>query len=176
MAFREAQKWIVGHIRALEERMGNVERWPAKKVNEKGGDGRLTCHPPWRKLNEMRDKLVEMQGRISEPGREMAKFTTSSGMLSTMLLRAQTNSSFAIHADELLNNRPLPFSPTKYTRGLSSGDLRRCKSVSPPLIPLRSAPNNHNHAAILNWRWTQHRALHFRHAPVYTQERLAVSQ
>jgi hypothetical protein len=115
--------------------MGNVERWPAKKVNEKGGDGRLTCHPPWRKLNEMRDKLVEMQGRISEPGREMAKFTTSSGMLSTMLLRAQTNSSFAIHADELLNNRPLPFSPTKYTRGLSSGDLRRCKSVSPPLIP-----------------------------------------
>ena len=129
--FKKLKKWIIGHIRALED----VKRWPAKKENEKGGDRGLTSHPPWRELNEMRVKLVEMQSRISESGREMTKFTTSSGMLSTMPLRVQTNSSFAIHADELLNNRRLPFSPTKSTIGLSYyGDRHRRESVSPPSI------------------------------------------
>jgi hypothetical protein len=53
---------------------------------------RLSNHPPWRQWrgrNEMRDELVEMQGRIGELGREMARFATSPGMLSTMSSRLQ---------------------------------------------------------------------------------------
>src|ERR1700679_4272788 len=32
-------KWVVGHVRTLEKRMSDVERWLVEKKNEKGGDG-----------------------------------------------------------------------------------------------------------------------------------------
>ena len=88
---------------------------------------RLTSHLAGT-VNKMRDELVETQGRIDELGCKMAKFVTSPGMLSTMSPRVsaqavftgpQTNSSFAIHADEPLNNRPtsiLPHLPHLFLR------------------------------------------------------------
>jgi hypothetical protein len=45
---------------------------------------RLTSRPPWRGLSTKCEINSEMQGRIGELGREMAKFATSPGMLSTM--------------------------------------------------------------------------------------------
>ncbi|KAF8495475.1 hypothetical protein F5888DRAFT_1890539 [Russula emetica] len=87
--FEKLEKWTVGHVRTLGERTSDVERWLVEKENEKGDDGG-------------EDELVEMQGRIGELGREMAKFATSPGMLSTMpqtvSTAPQNKSSFAIHA------------------------------------------------------------------------------
>jgi hypothetical protein len=154
--FEKLEKWTVGHVRALEERMSDVERWLVDKENEKGGDGgegtsKVNESPALEgTVNEMRDELMEMQGRIGELGREMAKFATSPGMLSTMPTRVsaqavstapQTNSSFAIHAQtsssitvhshSLPPNTPQP----SVSRISSYGDLRRRDSVSPPFIP-----------------------------------------
>ncbi|KAH9997035.1 hypothetical protein BJV77DRAFT_985212, partial [Russula vinacea] len=95
------------------EKWTDVERWLVEKEGEKGADGGEgtskvdESSPLEENVNQMRDELMEMQGRIGELGREMAKFATSPGILSTMPSRVsaqavstapQTNSSFAIHA------------------------------------------------------------------------------
>jgi hypothetical protein len=85
----------------------------------------------------MRDELVEIQGRIGELGHEVAKVRD----LTRCAIHHSTTCSdqFILcdpRTDELLSNHLLPFSPTKYTTGLSYyGDLRRRNSVSPPFIP-----------------------------------------
>ena len=154
--FEKLEKWTVGHVRALEERMVDVERWLVEKENEKGGEeaeGTSKINESSAlegAVNEMRDELVEMQGRIGELGREMAKFATSPGMLSTMPSRVsaqavstapQTNSSFAIHAQTsssiTVHSHSLPpHTPQASVSRMSSySDLRRRDSVSPPFIP-----------------------------------------
>jgi hypothetical protein len=155
--FEKLEKWTVGHVRALEERMGDVERWLVEKENEKEGqveDAPTTNGSSSSALegtvNDMRDELMEMQGRIGELGREVAKFVTSPAVLSTMPTRVsaqavstapQTNSSFAIHAQtsssitvhshSLPPNTPQP----SVSRISSYSDLRRRDSVSPPFVP-----------------------------------------
>lgn len=155
--FEKLEKWTVGHVRALEERMGDVERWLVEKENEKEGqdeDATTTNGSSSSALegtvNDMRDELMEMQGRIGELGREVAKFVTSPAVLSTMPSRVsaqavstapQTNSSFAIHAQtsssitvhshSLPPNTPQP----SVSRISSYSDLRRRDSVSPPFVP-----------------------------------------
>jgi hypothetical protein len=87
---------------------------------------RRSRHPPWRGLNEMRDKLVEMQGRIGELG-EMVKSTTSPSMPSHVSVQAvstapQTNTSFAMHeqtSSSINVHSPLsPITPTPQATGL----------------------------------------------------------
>jgi len=156
--FEKLEKWTVGHVRALEERMGDVERWLVEKENEKEGqveDAATTTNGSSSSalegtVNDMRDELMEMQGRIGELGREVAKFVTSPAVLSTMPSRVsaqavstapQTNSSFAIHAQtsssitvhshSLPPNTPQP----SVSRISSYSDLRRRDSVSPPFVP-----------------------------------------
>jgi hypothetical protein len=34
--FNKLEKWTVGHVHALEDRMGDVERWLVEKENKKG--------------------------------------------------------------------------------------------------------------------------------------------
>jgi hypothetical protein len=153
--FEKLEKWTVGHVRALEERMSDVERWLVEKESEKGADGEGTLKldessPLEGTVNQMRDELMEMQGRIGELGREMAKFATSPGILSTMPSRVsaqavstapQTNSSFAIHAQTsssiTVHSHSLPpNTPQSSVSRISSySDLRRRDSVSPPFIP-----------------------------------------
>jgi hypothetical protein len=154
--FEKLEKWTVGHVRALEERMGDVERWLVEKESEKGadgGEGTLNADgssPLEGTVNQMQDELMEMQGRIGELGREMAKFATTPGILSTMPSRVsaqavstapQTNSSFAIHAQTsssiTVHSHSLPpNTPQASVSRISSySDLRRRDSVSPPFIP-----------------------------------------
>ncbi|KAI9507111.1 hypothetical protein F5148DRAFT_1015458 [Russula earlei] len=153
--FEKLEKWTVGHVRALEGRMDDVERWLVEKENEKGTDGEDTSKATDISaldgtVNEMRDELVEMQGRIGELGREMAKFVTSSAILSATPSRIsaqavstapQTNSSFAIHAQTsssiTVHSHSLPpNTPPASVSGISSfSDLRRRDSVSPPFVP-----------------------------------------
>jgi hypothetical protein len=153
--FEKLEKWTVGHVRALEERMSDVERWLVEKENEKDSEKgvvSMASEPSVLEgsVNEMRDELMEVQGRISELGREVAKLVTAPAILSSPPSRVsaqavstapQTNSSFAIHAQtsssitvhshSLPPNTPQP----SVSRISSYSDLRRRDSVSPPFIP-----------------------------------------
>ncbi|PFH47594.1 hypothetical protein AMATHDRAFT_67427 [Amanita thiersii Skay4041] len=80
--FEKLEKWTVGHVRALEERMSDVERWLVDKEKEKdernpkdsesanAGSGTPDAS---RDLSEIREEITELQGRVGELGREMAR-------------------------------------------------------------------------------------------------------
>ncbi|KAJ6598957.1 hypothetical protein DFH09DRAFT_1129647 [Mycena vulgaris] len=83
--FEKLEKWTVGHVRALEERMGDVERWLVDKENEK----EQSLHEPSHNkeeagegLSDIREGLQELQSRVSSLGREMAKLATAPANLS----------------------------------------------------------------------------------------------
>ena len=89
--FEKLERWTVSHVRALEERMGDVERWLVDKENERTKEkkqeqvieqGQAT-HLSEADLETIRDDITELQGRITELGREMAHFATSPAVLST---------------------------------------------------------------------------------------------
>ncbi|KAF7790660.1 hypothetical protein EIP86_001616 [Pleurotus ostreatoroseus] len=88
--FEELERWTVGHVRALEERMDDVERWLVEK--EKDAEQKVKNLPRQQTgepatveaaLGELRDELAEVQGRIGELGREVAKMVISPGNLSS---------------------------------------------------------------------------------------------
>ncbi|KAK7682727.1 hypothetical protein QCA50_013028 [Cerrena zonata] len=88
--FEKLEKWTVSHTRALEERMDDVERWLVDKEQEKelGSQKPVETQQtgdlaPADALNEIREELAEVQGRIGELGREMAKMVTAPGNLSS---------------------------------------------------------------------------------------------
>ncbi|KAK7442034.1 hypothetical protein VKT23_016311 [Stygiomarasmius scandens] len=110
--FEKLEKWTVGHVRALEERMGDVERWLVDKEREreekegKGKEGAsLLSNGTGRKaedeheerttngslnsnaganeeIQSLRDEIMELQGRITELGREMARMAVDPSRLS----------------------------------------------------------------------------------------------
>ena len=151
--FEKLEKWTVGHVRALEERMSDVERWLVDRESEKENtvskvdeSGALEGT-----VGEMRDELMEMQGRIGELGREVAKLVTAPAILSSMPSRVsaqavstapQTNSSFAIHAQTsssiTVHSHSIPPQTPQQpsvSRMSSQSDLRRRDSISPPFVP-----------------------------------------
>ncbi|KAH9164375.1 hypothetical protein EDB89DRAFT_2141389 [Lactarius sanguifluus] len=150
--FEKLEKWTVGHVRALEERMSDVERWLVDKEGEKENtvskvDDSSALEGS---VNEMRDELMEMQGRIGELGREVAKLVTTPAVLSSAPSRVsaqavstapQTNSSFAIHAQTsssitVHSHSIPPHTPQPSVSRMSSqSDLRRRDSISPPFVP-----------------------------------------
>ncbi|KAK7468243.1 hypothetical protein VKT23_002752 [Stygiomarasmius scandens] len=97
--FEKLEKWTVGHVRALEERMGDVERWLVDKEREReekegkakegasvlsNGTGRkaedkheeratngsLNSNADANEeIQSLRDEIMELQGRITELGR-----------------------------------------------------------------------------------------------------------
>ncbi|KAH9929967.1 hypothetical protein B0H21DRAFT_761780 [Amylocystis lapponica] len=129
--FEKLERWTVGHVRALEERMDDVERWLVEKEREKesktepeNGD------VPEGFVNEMREELAELQGRVGELGREMAKMVTAPGNLSSGPSRnsaaigraPSTNSSIAVRSI----SATIATSP-------NSTPPRMSGSVSPPI-------------------------------------------
>jgi hypothetical protein len=122
--FEKLEKWTVGHVRALEDRMDDVERWLVDKETERerqssmangSGDSAGTTQ----EITDMKEELVELQGRVGEIGREMAKLATSPGNLisgpsrsSTSLGRApSTVSSIAVRSMTASPPRSYPTSP-----------------------------------------------------------------
>ncbi|TDL27946.1 hypothetical protein BD410DRAFT_818478 [Rickenella mellea] len=96
--FEKLERWTVGHVRALEERMGDVERWLVEKEKEKETqkeldpshtrqsgheEASLNDETNNKDLAEIREEMAELSGRVSEIGREMAKFATAQGNLSS---------------------------------------------------------------------------------------------
>lgn len=91
--FEKLEKWTVGHVRALEERMNDVERWLVEKEKERekekeegedvNSDARRDGAVASPDLQDMRDGMTELQGRVTELGREMARLATSPSFLSS---------------------------------------------------------------------------------------------
>ena len=151
--FEKLEKWTVGHVRALEERMSDVERWLVDKESEKENTVSKVDESSVLEgtVNEMRDELLEMQGRIGELGREVAKLVTTPAILSSLPSRVsaqavstapQTNSSFAIHAQTsssiTVHSHSIPPQTPQQpsvSRMSSQSDLRRRDSISPPFVP-----------------------------------------
>ncbi|KAJ7068374.1 hypothetical protein C8F01DRAFT_1117944 [Mycena amicta] len=80
--FEKLEKWTVGHVRALEERMGDVERWLVDKENEKDWGTSQKREEDGEGLADIREGLNELQSRVSSLGREMAKLATAPANLS----------------------------------------------------------------------------------------------
>jgi hypothetical protein len=84
--FEKLEKWTVGHVRALEDRMNDVERWLVDKEKEKQETASVKETPKddmQHDLHDMREEIAELQGRVGELGREMAKLATSASNLSS---------------------------------------------------------------------------------------------
>lgn len=98
--FEKLERWTVSHVRALEERMGDVERWLVDKENERTKEKEHEqdkANPSEADLGTIKDNLTELQGRITELGREMARFATSPAVLST---------NTAVHDSPVLRSAP----------------------------------------------------------------------
>ena len=140
--FEKLEKWTVGHVRALEERMSDVERWLVDKEKEKENGDSLAEDkkarektPPTEELHEMRDEITELQGRVGELGREMANLATAPLNLSSAPSRspAIVPASVAPHASSSADVMSLPAQPEAVTtpRRVPSSTAR--ESTSPPL-------------------------------------------
>ncbi|KAH9928013.1 uncharacterized protein BXZ73DRAFT_48535 [Epithele typhae] len=134
--FEKLEKWTVSHVRALEERMDDVERWLVEKERDKE-DGHGANGDAGGALGEIREEMAELQGRIGELGREMAKMVISPGNLSsgpgrnTTLARApSTSSSIAVQSISKVVSPPRATPP------------RTTDATSPVTTPIPSNRNN----------------------------------
>ncbi|KAJ7764980.1 hypothetical protein DFH07DRAFT_811015 [Mycena maculata] len=138
--FEKLEKWTVGHVRALEERMGDVERWLVDKENEKEQSLHEVSASSHNKeeagesLSEIREGLQELQSRVSSLGREMAKLATSPANLS------QSNSAryAEISAEPLTPSSSFAIPSASSPRSVSGGYTAR-ESTSPPMASSTSA-------------------------------------
>ncbi|KAJ7283545.1 hypothetical protein C8J57DRAFT_1121147 [Mycena rebaudengoi] len=135
--FEKLEKWTVGHVRALEERMGDVERWLVDKENEKeqslheaSSEGRESGNEA---VTEIREGLQELQSRVSSLGREVAKLATAPANLSQS---AQARYPAEVTA---VPSTPSSFAvPTTSSPRVVSGHTAR-ESTSPPMASSASA-------------------------------------
>ena len=125
--FEKLERWTVSHVRALEERMGDVERWLVDKENERTKEKEQekvkeeegVAHLSGSDLGPIRDDITELQGRITELGREMARFATSPAVLS---------SNTAAHGSPELRSAP----PTESMIVSHESSFSSISSTSPP--------------------------------------------
>lgn len=144
--FEKLEKWTVGHVRALEDRMNDVERWLVDKEKEKQETSSVKGLPSQegvhQELHNVRDEIAELQGRVGELGREMAKLATSSSNLSSgpksqiaSVIHASGPSISSVLVQQHTGSSVLG---TPHTR-LSSSTAR--DSTSPPILSSRRAPS-----------------------------------
>jgi hypothetical protein len=84
--FEKLEKWTVGHVRALEDRMNDVERWLGDKEKEKEEAASMkeeSKEISLQELQEIREEVSELQDRFGELGREMTKLATAPSNLSS---------------------------------------------------------------------------------------------
>ena len=158
--FEKVEKWTVGHVRALENRMNDIERWlvdkggEKEKEKEKESESESLRHASSTdnvkdEIHDPRDEVVELQGRLGELGREMAKIATAPSNLSagpttqsaTVSVAPHTTSSIVTHshptssiATQLTGSPSGPSTPVHHPR-LSSTTAR--ESTSPAMASKR---------------------------------------
>lgn len=104
--FEKLERWSVSHVRALEERMGDVERWLVERESERGkdkDDGGEDARSSEPEISGLRDDVAEMQSRITELGREMARLANSPAVLSN---NDEAHGPRAIHASPFPESSP----------------------------------------------------------------------
>ncbi|KAF7352698.1 hypothetical protein MVEN_01235700 [Mycena venus] len=141
--FEKLEKWTVGHVRALEERMGDVERWLVDKENEK--EAQQSQPEPSRNkeeggeaLSEIREGLQELESRVSALGREMAKLATAPANLSQS---AQARYPAEISAGPLTPSSSFAIPSATSPRSISGGYTAR-ESTSPPMAASASTTSS----------------------------------
>ncbi|KAG6884547.1 hypothetical protein C0993_010216 [Termitomyces sp. T159_Od127] len=117
--FEKLEKWTVGHVRALEDRMSDVERWLVDKEKEKDKADKISTHAPssapseiTEEIQDLKDELTELQSRVGILGREMAKLATSPSNLSSGPSRQPAPMSTALQSTSTYVVRDLPASPS----------------------------------------------------------------
>ncbi|KDR76941.1 hypothetical protein GALMADRAFT_210130 [Galerina marginata CBS 339.88] len=135
--FEKLEKWTVGHVRALEERMNDVERWLVDKEKEKEETASMkeaSKQPEVEhELQDIREEVAELQGRVGELGREMAKMATAPSRLSNgpHSQTAAVSSAHQAAASMLVEEHTgSSMTSTPHHRRLSSTAL---ESTSPPI-------------------------------------------
>ena len=140
--FEKLEKWTVSHVRALEERMDDVERWLVEKEKEKEAQGQ---HPGQQShassevsqdISDIREEMTELQGRMSEIGREMAKLATSPSHLSNGPSRSHPVHRAQSSTSEIAL-RSMTTSPT-HSYPIVSGQEPTSPPSIAPLIPTSS--------------------------------------
>lgn len=143
--FEKLEKWAVGHVRALEDRMNDVERWLVDKEKEKQetasvkGTAGEDVHPH---LQDMREEITELQGRVGLLGREMAKLATSTTNLSSGPKAMVASIVHGIdHTSSVLVQEHTGSSGTNTPHHrLSSSSVH--ESTSPPLASSKRTPSS----------------------------------
>lgn len=136
--FEKLEKWTVSHVRALEERMDDVERWLVEKEKEKETHNQQSHTGP--ELNQdifdIREEMTELQGRMSEIGREMAKLATSPPHLNNVPSRVHPVHR-APSSTSQVAVRSMTASPT-HSYPIASGQEPTSPPSIAPLIPTSS--------------------------------------
>ena len=142
--FEKLEKWTVGHVRALEDRMNDVEKWLVDKEKERVEAASIkeeTKGIPLQELQEIRQEVSELQGQFGELGREMAKLATapsnfSSGpknQVAPVSIAPQTISSVIVqNTQNTVTNLP----STPHHPRLSS--TTAIESTSPPMASTKT--------------------------------------
>ncbi len=144
--FEKLEKWTVGHVRALEDRMNDVERWLVDKEKEKQETTSVkessSQEDVHQELHDVRDEIAELQGRVGELGREMAKLATSTSNLSSgptsqmaSVIHAAGPSTSSVLVQQHTGSSIFS---TPHTR-LSSSTAR--DSTSPPMLSFKRNPS-----------------------------------
>lgn len=149
--FEKLEKWTIGHVRALEDRMNDVERWLVEKESGKDDEKATSASRPadsspalQQELSEIREEVSELQGRVGELGREMAKMATAPANLSSGP-RTQTAavsvvqrqpSATLVHENSFEAPISDAFTTPRHSR-LPSASAR--ESTSPPLASNRTS-------------------------------------
>jgi len=140
--FEKLEKWTVGHVRALEERMDDVERWLVEKEKEKEaqnqnpGQQSHVASDASQDISDIREEMTELQGRMSEIGREMAKLATSPPHLNSVPSRGHPVHRAPSSSSEIAV-RSMTASPT-YSYPTTSGQEPTSPPSIAPLIPMSS--------------------------------------
>ena len=142
--FEKLEKWTVGHVRALEDRMNDVERWLGDKEKEKEEAAAMkeeTKETSLQELQEIREGVSELQDRVGELGREMAKLATapsndssgpkSQGQVTSASIGPQTTSSVIVQQNSGTISPRTPHQPR-----LSS--TTAVESTSPPIASTKT--------------------------------------
>ncbi|PPQ84934.1 hypothetical protein CVT25_004447 [Psilocybe cyanescens] len=143
--FEKLEKWTVGHVRALEDRMNDVEKWLVEKETQKE-DMASTKEPSSSKqlevtheLHGIREEMTELQGRVGELGREMAELATSPSRLSSGPTTQTTSVSPPLATTSSMiveeHNTGSSIPSTPHHRRISASAL---ESTSPPLASTKT--------------------------------------
>lgn len=135
--FEKLEKWTVSHVRALEERMDDVERWLVEKEKEKESQSQQQSKQPRatpdvsQDVSDIREEMTELQGRMSEIGREMARLATPPSNLSNAPSKGH-----AVHRSlpSEIAVRSMTASPT-HSYPTASGQEPTSPPTIAPLVP-----------------------------------------